>query len=225
MTSGDSAQAVETVASRRRAAATMDTPSIVGGRHRGVKSVGRDLEEPSVGRYGKGRADGHAWASARKRDGPGAGTSGVRSLPGLAVALWLGAMAFFAFFVAPAAFRTLEREAAGRLVTAIFPRYYEVGAALGLLALVGCAGRGAQRGWDWLPLALVALMLALTVYAWLVVLPAAHEAREALRRQAGGQTTQEALRFARLHRLSSALNGVVMLAGVAFLVMEVTRRP
>ena len=163
---------------------------------------------------------------ASEDGGLGAGRSGpVRSLPGLSLALWLGAMMFFAFLVAPAAFRTLDREAAGRLVTAIFPRYYQVGVVLGLLALAGCAGRGPQRARDWLSLGLVALMLALTVYSWLVVLPAAHGAREALRRGDAGATSPEASRFARLHRLSSLLNGAVMLAGVAALVMEVTREP
>ncbi len=152
----------------------------------------------------------------------------VRSLPGLAVSLWLGAMVFFAFFVAPAAFATLEREAAGRFVAAIFPRYYQAGVVLGILALAGCLGRNLPRGWqrwDWLPLGLVVLMLALTVYAWLVVLPAAHASREAMHRAETGPTSQEALRFARLHRLSGVLNGAVMLAGVAVLVMEVTRQP
>jgi uncharacterized membrane protein len=169
------------------------------------------------------------WNVAQDGFALGAGTSGVmRSLPGLAVSLWLGAMAFFAFFVAPAAFATLEREAAGRLVSAIFPRYYQAGVVLGLLAVAGCLGRSLLRGWralDWLPLGLATLMLALTLYAWLVVLPAAHAAREGMRRVNAGQTSQEALRFASLHRLSSALNVVVMLAGMVVLVMEVTRQP
>jgi len=152
----------------------------------------------------------------------------MRSLPGLAVSFWLGAMAFLAFVVAPAAFATLEREAAGRLVGAIFPRYYQAGAVLALVALAGCLGRGLLRGWralDWLPLGLVALMLALTLYAWLVVLPAAHAAREGMRRTEAGQASPEGRRFASLHRLSGILNGAVMLAGAVVLVMEVTRRP
>jgi uncharacterized membrane protein len=150
----------------------------------------------------------------------------VRSLPGLAVSLWLGGMGCFAFLVAPAAFATLEREAAGRLVTAVFPRYYLTGIVLGVVALVGFVGRGISRGRgsDWLPLGLIVLMLALTVYAWAVVLPAAHAAREALR-ASGGSATTETLRFARLHRLSGVLNVAVMAAGIAFLVMEATRRP
>jgi Domain of unknown function (DUF4149) len=150
----------------------------------------------------------------------------VRTLPSIAVSLWLGAMAFFALVVAPAAFTTLERDTAARFVTTVFPRYYAIGMALGVVALVGIGGglqRGA-RGGDWLALALVLLMLALTAYAWRVVLPAAHAAREAMR-QGGGPPSTEALRFARLHRLSSILNVTVMMAGLALLVTQAARRP
>src|ERR1700682_4083239 len=104
----------------------------------------------------------------------------MRQLTLAAVAVWLGAMGFFAFVIAPAAFSVLEREAAGRFVSAVFPRYYAVGLALGLAALAGLGARwtgGAWRGWDWLPMGLVLLMLALTLYAGAVVLPAAHAAR------------------------------------------------
>jgi len=54
----------------------------------------------------------------------------MRQLTLAAVAVWLGAMGFFAFIVAPAAFSALDREAAGRFVSAVFPRYYAVGLAL-----------------------------------------------------------------------------------------------
>ncbi len=54
-----------------------------------------------------------------------------------------------------------------------------------------------------------------------MVLPAAHAAREA----GAGATPAEAGRFARLHRLSGVLNGTVMIAGVALLVVEVIRKP
>jgi uncharacterized membrane protein len=148
----------------------------------------------------------------------------MRGVPVIAVSLWLGAMLFFAFVVAPAAFGALEREAAGRFVSAVFPRYYLTGAVLGAVALLGCIARGMSSGWtraEWLALSLVSLMLALTLYAWIVVLPAAHAARSM---RGDGPGTQEAARFARLHRLSSALNGVVMLAGIALVVTEVTRR-
>lgn len=143
----------------------------------------------------------------------------------VAVALWLGAMGFFAFVVAPAAFTTLEREAAGRLVSAVFPRYYAIGLGLGLLALAGLGLRwfGAPwRGLDWLPVGLVLLMLALTFYAGAVVLPAAHAAREAMGQV--GVDPAAAAGFARLHRLSGILNAIVMVSGILLLVVELSRR-
>lgn len=144
-----------------------------------------------------------------------------------AVLGWLSVMAFFGGIVAPAAFTTLDREAAGRFVSAVFPRYYVGGAALGavaLAALVARASTGRFRLGDGLPLLLVAVMLAATLYAWLVVLPAAHAAREAARQVAAGAASPEAMAFARLHRLSGMLNGVTMVAGVMVLVALGVRR-
>lgn len=149
----------------------------------------------------------------------------MRQLTLVAIAIWLGAMGFFAFVIAPAAFATLEREAAGRFVGAVFPRYYAVGLACGLAALAGLGSRwlgGWWRGWDWLPLGLVLLMLALTLYAGAVVLPAAHAAREAMRQE--GTDPAAAAGFARLHRLSGVLNAVVMASGVLLLAVEWSRR-
>jgi hypothetical protein len=75
---------------------------------------------------------------------------------------------------------------------------------------------------DWLPVGLVLLMLALTLYAGAVVLPAAHAAREAMRQ--AGMDQGAAAGFARLHRLSSILNGIVMFSGVLLLAIELLRR-
>ena len=149
----------------------------------------------------------------------------VRQLTLVAVAAWLGAMGFFAFVVAPAAFSTLEREAAGRFVGAVFPRYYAVGLGLGLLALFGVSARGFVSGWrglDWVTAGAVLTMLAVTLYAGAVVLPAAHAAREAMR--ATGADPAAALGFARLHRLSGILNAIVMAAGVVVVAIETVRR-
>jgi hypothetical protein len=153
----------------------------------------------------------------------------MRLLSGAAVLAWLAIMAFFAAVVAPAAFGVLDREAAGRFVSAVFPRYYLVGVILGAIALVALVSRavlGARRPGDWLLLALVGVMLATTLYAWLVVLPAAHGAREALRRSPPppGSVSTEAVAFAHLHRLSGILNGTAMLAGALFLAAAGFRR-
>ena len=148
----------------------------------------------------------------------------MKQLTVLATSLWLGAMGFFAFVVAPAAFSTLDREAAGRFVGAVFPRYYALGLALGLAALAGLGSRwigGTWRGFDWLPAGLLLLMLALTLYAGAVVLPAAHAAREAMREASVNPSAAAA--FARLHRLSGILNAIVMLSGVALLAVEMAR--
>jgi hypothetical protein len=152
----------------------------------------------------------------------------MKSLSAIAVGVWLGVMGFFSFVAAPAAFGTLEREAAGRFVAAVFPRYYAVGVGLGLLALAGLIAQGlsaAGRPGDWLPVALVLAMLMLSLYAWLVVLPAAHAAREAMRPPALDAGSANAQSFARLHRLSAILNGLVMLGGVAVVVLHAARRP
>jgi len=134
----------------------------------------------------------------------------MRQLTLTAVAVWLGAMGFFAFIAAPAAFGALDREAAGRFVSVVFPRYYGVGLALGLVACFGLGVRwmgGAWRGLDW---------------TGAVVLPAAHAAREAARAATGDPAA--AMSFARLHRLSSILNVIVMLSGILVVVIETVRR-
>src|SRR5262245_43221469 len=150
----------------------------------------------------------------------------MRIVPAVVVSAWVGAMAFFAFLIAPAAFASLDREAAGRFVSVIFPRYYLVGAVLGAVAIAACVVRGLAGGWrtgDTVSLALVTLMLALTLYAWAVVLPAAHRAREGMRGQdpSGPVATQ----FSRLHRWSALLNGTVLIAGIVFLAREVLSQP
>ena len=150
----------------------------------------------------------------------------MRVFPTVVVSSWLGAMAFFALVIAPAAFTSLEREAAGRFVSVVFPRYYLIGGVLGILALGSCVARAFTRGWrggDWISLVLVSFMLMLTLYAWAVVLPAAHRAREAMRGQ--DARSPAALSFGRLHRLSALLNGAVMVAGVVFLAKEVASQP
>src|SRR5262249_41170756 len=149
----------------------------------------------------------------------------MRQLTLPAVAVWLGAMGFVAFIVAPGAFGALERDAAGRFVSAVFPRYYGIGLALGLVASFGLGVRwmgGPWRGLDWTVAGLVLLMLALTLYAGAVVLPAAHAAREAARAAGGGPAPARG--FSRLPRLSRILHGIGMLPGILAVVLETVRR-
>lgn len=131
----------------------------------------------------------------------------------VSVSLWLGAMAFFSAFVAPAAFTVLDRESAGRLVNAVFPRYYLFGIVLGCLALAGVGVRSLSgREIAWGPLVLLLLMLGMSAYALLVLLPQLQALKEAM---PGGSPA-----FARLHLVSVALNLTTMLAGLTLVFVE-----
>ena len=138
----------------------------------------------------------------------------LRALAVIAVAGWLGIMAFFAFGVAPLVFRAIDRAVAGEAVAAVLPSYYAWGLALCALALVasviqvvsGADGRLRPLG----SAALCAVMLGLLVWADTVVLPRAEAARRA----------HEDGAFARAHRAAVQLNGATMVAGAALLVLE-----
>lgn len=144
------------------------------------------------------------------------------------VSVWVGAMLFFSFFVAPAAFSVLDRESAGRLVTMVFPRYFVFGLVLGLMGLAGVVGRlltVGERQAPWTALVLVLLMLVLTGYALVFLLPAIETARVAMQAAGAesGSAAPEAQAFAWLHRLSVTLNGVTLLAGLALVCLEAVR--
>lgn len=131
----------------------------------------------------------------------------------VSISIWLGSMAFFSGFVAPAAFSVLDRESAGRLVRTVFPRYYLFGIGLGTLGLVGVVGRLLSgRESPWSALVLLLLMLGMSGFAMFVLLPQL----EALRQAPTGQP----LAFARLHFFSVALNVTTMLAGLALVFVE-----
>lgn len=124
-----------------------------------------------------------------------------------ALGAWLGSMVFFSFLGAPQVFETLDRDRAGRVVNAIFPRYYLFGVVLGTLALLGGLGLavGTAPGATAARIALLAATgvgLAGHVYARWVLIPKMDRAGEDA--------------FDRYHRQSVVLNGVAMLAvGVA----------
>ena len=139
----------------------------------------------------------------------------MRDLGLVALSLWVGIMACVALLVAPAAFGTLEREAAGRMMGAVFPRYYAVGLGLGLAAAGALVAMGRPGSWTArAQLGTIALMLTLTAYAALVLLP---EIRALA--AAGGRPE----RLARLHRLAVAANAAVFLAGLAALALTAAR--
>lgn len=130
----------------------------------------------------------------------------------VALVIWVGGIIFFSFVAAPAIFQVLAKEDAGRLVRAIFPRYYKLGIGCGVLTTLSLAGLGIVSGRLTGPLAadivIVTLMMCLTIYS-LVLVPRINAARDA------GQEQEE--RFKKLHRRSVVVNAVVLFLGLAAL--------
>ncbi|MFQ5521910.1 MAG: DUF4149 domain-containing protein [Candidatus Methylomirabilia bacterium] len=140
----------------------------------------------------------------------------------VSVSFWLGAMIFFSFLVAPTAFSVLDRASAGQLLNVLFPRYYLFGIGMGALALAGVVGRLVQSGGKeipWGPLALLLLMLAMSGFSLLVLLPHL----QALRQAMPGARPSGA--FAQAHRLAVTLNLATILAGLALVAIDGLRRP
>jgi uncharacterized membrane protein len=146
----------------------------------------------------------------------------------VAISAWLGVLVFLAFVVAPAAFGSLERGAAARLISVVMPRYHWIGLGLGIIALIGILARRSQTaggGWDRLPLVLVALMLVLTAGSLFVLLPRIEALRDAAMaaRAAGEEGAPALMRFRQLHTVSSLSGMGVLIAGAGALVAEALR--
>src|SRR5258705_12269220 len=143
----------------------------------------------------------------------------LRVLVGVCIAGWLAISRFFSSAVAPLASRVIDRGAAGQLVSAVIPRYYDWGIVLCAIALTASAVLAVSgmrpRGRALAGVALCATMLGLLLWASIVVLPRAESARR----------TRYDTAFAIAHRSSVQLNGLTMLAGAAVLLLEALSRP
>jgi len=131
----------------------------------------------------------------------------------LAMVIWIGSIVFFSFIVAPILFRVLSPADAGKVVRAVFPRYYLVGIVCGLMALSSFISLALWHvGWSQImtvQLGLLGIMVVINLYARQSLTPRINAARDA------GDTEKD--RFDRLHRQSVILNGVVLLLGLAVL--------
>ncbi|WP_435178341.1 DUF4149 domain-containing protein [Halorussus sp. AFM4] len=123
-----------------------------------------------------------------------------------ALGVWLGSIVFFSFVGAPTTFDVLGGEA-GRVVNAIFPKYYAFGAGLGWVAFGAAfvAEPGGPLGGTLLT-AVVLVGIALDLYARQVLIPKMERAGDDA--------------FAKYHKQSVALNGVTMVAVAAALVLS-----
>ena len=138
----------------------------------------------------------------------------------LAMAAWVGSVAFFSFGVAPILFRVLGAEAGSKFARALFPRYYVWGATAGAIALpaVVCGPmtypelRGPAVG---VQAMFVMAGTLIMLYCGNALTPAMNAARDA------GPVASAT--FHRLHRRSVWLNAAALLIGVGLLIAFAAR--
>lgn len=146
----------------------------------------------------------------------------------LLLGLWLGAMAFFSFAVAPGAFETLgTRELAGKVVTSNIIKVEWLGLIIGpLLILIQAAGWKARRGPGLVKAIQIVLLVVMTAAAALSRLWVTGK-MVSLRIAMGGVIDNVAeddplkLQFNDLHQYSVALMSVALFAGLAALFLSV----
>lgn len=141
--------------------------------------------------------------------------------------LWLGSMVYFSLFVTPKIFGTLSLDIAGKLVGALFPSYYGIGMASGLVLFLSAlyfALKGKGR-LSWLNTSLIALMFILTLYAGVALHPQIRATKA--KAEATTESTERGkafARFGRLHRLAIAVNTIVLLTGIGVVFITGSRR-
>ncbi|RMD84534.1 MAG: DUF4149 domain-containing protein [Candidatus Dadabacteria bacterium] len=133
-------------------------------------------------------------------------TAPMRSVFVLSLVLWIGSVWFYSLVVLPVLFSHLPRETAGSVAALVFPYYYRVGAAAGAVAAVLAVRAFWSDGRRWLAAAaLLLVMLACQLWSTFVI----HPRMEGLRRE-----DVSGREFARMHRRSVLLNGVVVSGGL-----------
>jgi uncharacterized membrane protein len=149
----------------------------------------------------------------------------VNALYLLALIVWIGGLIFFSFVGAPSIFKTLPPEFAGKVVGAIFPRYYPLGYLSGLVAFACLIFSAARTGhWPYVKILIVLVMITLTVYTSLVTHPKVRSLKEEIQ-GATGNTDITLLKeeFGRAHRVSVINNGIVLGLGVLLVIVTAKR--
>ncbi len=132
----------------------------------------------------------------------------------LSLVMWMGSIIFFSFFAAPAVFRVLDRQQAGEVVGAIFPKYYALGYICSVLAAATLML--SPEGMKGPPLIFITVMAACTFYAGLVINPQARELKLKMQDQPENREALEP-RFRSLHGWSVRLNATVLIFGLGLL--------
>ena len=132
----------------------------------------------------------------------------------LSLVMWMGSIIFFSFFAAPTVFRLLDRQKAGEVVGAIFPKYYGLGYICSVLAAATLML--SPRGMQGPPLIFLTVMTACTFYAGLVINPKARTLKEQMQEHPENREALEP-QFKSLHGWSVRLNATVLVFGLGLL--------
>lgn len=134
----------------------------------------------------------------------------------ISMVVWIGMLIFFTFFVAPSIFKVLPRELASDLVGDIFPKYWMIGYAAGVLSLMSLIAVSLiEKAFPAARISLVALMTALTFYSGLVVGEKARTMSAEIRIiQDPVKKEEMRARFKRIHAESAAINMAIMASGI-----------
>lgn len=134
----------------------------------------------------------------------------------LSIVVWVGALIFFTFFVAPSIFKILPKDMAGALVGSIFPKYWAIGYISGILSLSTLIAISfIEKGFPAARLFLLTVMTVVTFYAGLAVATKARELK-AQAKVVEDPVKKESIEkeFKKIHFKSSALNMLVLLTGL-----------
>jgi uncharacterized membrane protein len=139
----------------------------------------------------------------------------------LAIALWVGGMAFFSFLAAPSIFKVLPREDAGNVVSAIFPKYYWHGIMCGAIAIITSVVLGTRERWNVLLIVrtiTIGVMVLGVLYSMVILQPKIHAVKAQITSfESLSPTDPLRLEFGRLHGRSFSVNAAVLLLGVVVL--------
>lgn len=140
----------------------------------------------------------------------------------LALVSWLGGMIFFIVTTATI-FATLPLPEAGKVLAALFPRYYLLGNIAGiiasLLAIYFTVAHVPKLWWGFASVALL-VALALTLYAGMIIRPRV-DAIRTVNEEPNPDPARKA-EFDRLHQLSVRLNGAVIILNLIALATTAT---
>ena len=136
----------------------------------------------------------------------------------LAIALWIGGMAFFSFMAAPSIFKVLPREDAGTVVSDIFPKYYWQGIICGAVALATSVALGVRERWNILLIVrtiVIGVMVIGVLYSVVILQPKIQAVKAHMTAvESLSPTDPLRLEFGRLHGRSFSVNAAVLLLGV-----------